>query len=88
MCYWKPANVICIDLPCAFSDFPRCDQRAQESSEIQDELQEKVDRLKAELVVFKSLMSDVSVASELGCQRFPESRLKFDSSKCSINSHP
>ncbi|XP_026204340.1 intermediate filament family orphan 2 [Anabas testudineus] len=33
-------------------------QRAQESSEIQDELNEKVDRLKAELVVFKSLMSD------------------------------
>lgn len=37
-------------------------QRAQESSEIQDELNEKVDRLKAELVVFKSLMSDVSNA--------------------------
>ncbi|XP_008406779.1 intermediate filament family orphan 2 isoform X2 [Poecilia reticulata] len=33
-------------------------QNAQESSEIQDELNEKVDRLKAELVVFKSLMSD------------------------------
>ncbi|XP_014852514.1 PREDICTED: intermediate filament family orphan 2-like isoform X1 [Poecilia mexicana] len=33
-------------------------QSAQESSEIQDELTEKVDRLKAELVVFKSLMSD------------------------------
>ncbi|XP_029357265.1 intermediate filament family orphan 2 isoform X2 [Echeneis naucrates] len=33
-------------------------QSAQESSEIQDELSEKVDRLKAELVVFKSLMSD------------------------------
>ncbi|XP_018542400.1 intermediate filament family orphan 2 isoform X2 [Lates calcarifer] len=33
-------------------------QRARESSEIQDELSEKVDRLKAELVVFKSLMSD------------------------------
>ncbi|XP_064857952.1 intermediate filament family orphan 2 [Oncorhynchus nerka] len=29
-----------------------------ESEEIQDELKEKVDRLKAELVVFKSLMSD------------------------------
>ncbi|XP_053171527.1 intermediate filament family orphan 2 [Scomber japonicus] len=33
-------------------------QRAQESSVIQDDLNEKVDRLKAELVVFKSLMSD------------------------------
>ncbi|XP_071350050.1 intermediate filament family orphan 2 isoform X2 [Trachinotus anak] len=33
-------------------------QSAKESSEIQDELSEKVDRLKAELVVFKSLMSD------------------------------
>lgn len=33
-------------------------QRVQESSEIQDDLNEKVDRLKAELVVFKSLMSD------------------------------
>ncbi|KAK5623593.1 Intermediate filament orphan 2, partial [Crenichthys baileyi] len=33
-------------------------QSARESSEIQDELNEKVDRLKAELVVFKSLMSD------------------------------
>lgn len=43
--------------------FPRWDQSAQESSEIQDELREKVDRLKAELVVFKSLMSDVSVVS-------------------------
>lgn len=36
-------------------------QSARESSEIQDELNEKVDRLKAELVVFKSLMSDVSM---------------------------
>ncbi|XP_049894892.1 intermediate filament family orphan 2 isoform X2 [Epinephelus moara] len=33
-------------------------QSARESAEIQDELSEKVDRLKAELVVFKSLMSD------------------------------
>ncbi|XP_026163548.1 intermediate filament family orphan 2 isoform X2 [Mastacembelus armatus] len=33
-------------------------QSAQEASEIRDELNEKVDRLKAELVVFKSLMSD------------------------------
>ncbi|XP_068598711.1 intermediate filament family orphan 2 [Brachionichthys hirsutus] len=33
-------------------------QSAQESSEVQDELSEKVDRLKAEVVVFKSLMSD------------------------------
>lgn len=38
-----------------------CVQSAQESEEIQDELNEKVDRLKAELVVFKSLMSDVSI---------------------------
>lgn len=53
-------------------EFPCCDQSAQESSEIQDELREKVDRLKAELVVFKSLMSDVSVASEPRRQRFRE----------------
>lgn len=33
-------------------------QSARESSEVQNELSEKVDRLKAELVVFKSLMSD------------------------------
>ncbi|XP_030275023.1 intermediate filament family orphan 2 isoform X2 [Sparus aurata] len=33
-------------------------QSARESSEVQDELSEKVDRLKAELVVFKSLMTD------------------------------
>ncbi|KAF1391861.1 hypothetical protein PFLUV_G00046450 [Perca fluviatilis] len=33
-------------------------QSAQESTEVQDELCEKVDRLKAELVVFKSLMTD------------------------------
>uniref|UniRef100_A0A8C8M2L0 Delta-1-pyrroline-5-carboxylate dehydrogenase, mitochondrial n=1 Tax=Oncorhynchus tshawytscha TaxID=74940 RepID=A0A8C8M2L0_ONCTS len=35
-----------------------CVQSAQESEKIQDELNEKVERLKAELVVFKSLMSD------------------------------
>ncbi|XP_017264452.1 intermediate filament family orphan 2 isoform X1 [Kryptolebias marmoratus] len=33
-------------------------QSARESSDVHDELNEKVDRLKAELVVFKSLMSD------------------------------
>ncbi|KAM9361557.1 intermediate filament family orphan 2 [Symphorus nematophorus] len=33
-------------------------QSARESAEVQGELSEKVDRLKAELVVFKSLMSD------------------------------
>ncbi|KAM4613067.1 intermediate filament family orphan 2 [Polymixia lowei] len=33
-------------------------ESAQESSEVQDELKDKVERLKAELVVFKSLMSD------------------------------
>lgn len=36
-------------------------QSAQEAAEVQDDLNEKVDRLKAELVVFKSLMSDVSI---------------------------
>ncbi|XP_029989463.1 intermediate filament family orphan 2 isoform X2 [Sphaeramia orbicularis] len=40
-------------------------QSAQESSEVQDELNEKVERLKAELVVFKSLMSDRRQMSEL-----------------------
>lgn len=72
MCYWKATNSIFTGPPAAFSQFPLCDQSAQESSEIQDELREKVDRLKAELVVFKSLMSDVSVASEPPRQRFPE----------------
>ena len=38
-------------------------QSARESAEVQGELSEKVDRLKAELVVFKSLMSDVSICS-------------------------
>uniref|UniRef100_A0A3B4GU99 Intermediate filament family orphan 2 n=1 Tax=Pundamilia nyererei TaxID=303518 RepID=A0A3B4GU99_9CICH len=33
-------------------------KNAQEAAEVQDDLNEKVDRLKAELVVFKSLMSD------------------------------
>ncbi|XP_075997585.1 intermediate filament family orphan 2 isoform X2 [Genypterus blacodes] len=33
-------------------------QRAQESTEVQDDLNDKVERLKSELVVFKSLMSD------------------------------
>ncbi|CAL8355600.1 unnamed protein product [Gadus morhua 'NCC'] len=33
-------------------------QRAQDSTEVHDQLNEKVERLKSELVVFKSLMSD------------------------------
>lgn len=40
-----------------------CLQSAQESEAIQEELKNKVERLKAELVVFKSLMSDVSELS-------------------------
>lgn len=36
-------------------------QSAQESEAIQGELTEKVERLKTELVVFKSLMTDVSI---------------------------
>uniref|UniRef100_A0AAQ5ZMR2 IF rod domain-containing protein n=1 Tax=Amphiprion ocellaris TaxID=80972 RepID=A0AAQ5ZMR2_AMPOC len=40
-------------------------QSARDSSEVQDELSEKVDRLKAELVVFKSLMSDRRQMSDL-----------------------
>lgn len=52
-------------------------QSAQESSEVQDELSEKVDRLKAELVVFKSLMSDVSIGSEWCHQHFPLSLIKL-----------
>jgi len=39
-----------------------CVQNVNGSEVIQDELNEKVDRLKAELVVFKSLMSDVSIS--------------------------
>ncbi|XP_030275025.1 intermediate filament family orphan 2 isoform X3 [Sparus aurata] len=43
-------------------------QSARESSEVQDELSEKVDRLKAELVVFKSLMTDRQQMSDLDTQ--------------------
>ncbi|XP_034725395.1 intermediate filament family orphan 2 isoform X1 [Etheostoma cragini] len=43
-------------------------QSAQESTEVQDELSEKVDRLKAELVVFKSLMTDRRQMSDLDSQ--------------------
>ncbi|XP_041944749.1 intermediate filament family orphan 2 isoform X2 [Alosa sapidissima] len=51
-------------------------ESAQESEVIQDELSEKVDRLKAELVVFKSLVSDG--VSRLGLQPKPaESRWKL-----------
>ncbi|XP_063071298.1 intermediate filament family orphan 2 isoform X2 [Engraulis encrasicolus] len=45
-------------------------ESAQESEVIQDELNEKVDRLKAELVVFKSLVSDKDV-----CHYGTQSRL-------------
>lgn len=41
-----------------------CSQNARESEAIQEELRNKVERLKAELVVFKSLMSDVSELSQ------------------------
>lgn len=41
-------------------------QTSQETAEVQGELNEKVDRLKAELVVYKSLMSDVSVLLSTG----------------------
>lgn len=53
-------NLFCVDI-----------QSAQESSEVQNELSEKVDRLKAELVVFKSLMSDVSISMKSCHQQFP-----------------
>lgn len=53
-------NLLCVDI-----------QSAQESSEVQNELSEKVDRLKAEIVVFKSLMSDVSISMECCHQQFP-----------------
>lgn len=46
-------------------------QSTRESSEVQNELSEKVDRLKAELVVFKSLMSDVSISTESPSAVFP-----------------
>lgn len=36
-------------------------QEAQEAEALQEELNEKIERLKAELVVFKGLMSDVSI---------------------------
>ena len=63
-------------------------QSARESSEVQDELSEKVDRLKAELVVFKSLMSDVSVCSVMSpsppwaAQSFSHTR-----QECHVDSH-
>lgn len=59
-------NSICVDL-CHVMTSP---QSARESSEVQDELSEKVDRLKAELVVFKSLMSDVSISLQCCHQHF------------------
>lgn len=54
-------------------------QSARRSSEVQNDLSEKVDRLKAELVVFKSLMSDVSICLALGCghNHFPKSDKAF-----------
>ncbi|CDQ56519.1 unnamed protein product [Oncorhynchus mykiss] len=42
-----------------------CVQSAQESEKIQDELNEKVERLKAELVVLKSLMSNPATPTPL-----------------------
>lgn len=56
-------NLLCVDI-----------QSARESAEVQNELSEKVDRLKAELVVFKSLMSDVSISMKSCHQQFPSSR--------------
>lgn len=40
-------------------------QEAQEAEALQEELNEKIERLKAELVVFKGLMSDVSTEGPL-----------------------
>lgn len=39
-------------------------QEAQEAEALQEELNEKIERLKAELVVFKGLMSDVSTGEQ------------------------
>lgn len=50
-------NLLCIIYLCLCVCV--CSQSAQESEAIQEELRNKVERLKAELVVFKSLMSDV-----------------------------
>ncbi|XP_048111618.1 intermediate filament family orphan 2 isoform X4 [Alosa alosa] len=54
-------------------------ESAQESEVIQDELSEKVDRLKAELVVFKSLVSDQM--SELDT-KIQEKAMKVDMDIC------
>ncbi|KAL2091105.1 hypothetical protein ACEWY4_013368 [Coilia grayii] len=54
-------------------------ESAQESEAIQDELNEKVDRLKAELVVFKSLVSDQM--SELD-SKIQEKAMKVDMDIC------
>ncbi|XP_056130726.1 intermediate filament family orphan 2 [Lampris incognitus] len=54
-------------------------QGAQESAEVQDELKDKVERLKAELVVFKSLMSDQM--SDLD-SKIQEKAMKVDMDIC------
>ncbi|XP_067287190.1 intermediate filament family orphan 2 isoform X3 [Pseudorasbora parva] len=54
-------------------------ENVNESEAIQDELNEKVERLKAELVVFKSLMSDQM--SDLDC-KIQEKAMKVDMDIC------
>lgn len=67
---WFIKRYLCLPGPCLYAYLTvTSTQSAQESSEVQDELSEKVDRLKAELVVFKSLMSDVSICSALERRR-------------------
>uniref|UniRef100_A0AAR2IGH5 Delta-1-pyrroline-5-carboxylate dehydrogenase, mitochondrial n=1 Tax=Pygocentrus nattereri TaxID=42514 RepID=A0AAR2IGH5_PYGNA len=56
-----------------------CSQTVQESEAVQEELKNKVERLKAELVVFKSLMSDQM--SELD-SKIQEKAMKVDMDIC------
>ncbi|XP_040507304.1 intermediate filament family orphan 2 isoform X2 [Gallus gallus] len=69
-------------------------EEAQEAEALQEELNEKIERLKAELVVFKGLMSDVAskkkerkLASDddLSEQDADNSRFSDDEVSCSLN---
>nr|XP_048680672.1 intermediate filament family orphan 2 isoform X4 [Caretta caretta] len=69
-------------------------EEAQEAEAVQEELNEKIERLKAELVVFKGLMSDVASKKkerkltsddDLSEQDGDNSRLSDDEVSCSLN---
>ncbi|XP_037736936.1 intermediate filament family orphan 2 isoform X3 [Chelonia mydas] len=69
-------------------------EEAQEAEAVQEELNEKIERLKAELVVFKGLMSDVASKKkerkltsddDLSEQDGDNTRLSDDEVSCSLN---